>query len=283
MGELAMWQQRVEEFVLGQVGTPPARVLEVGCGEGKLACALARAGYSVTAIDPRAPEGPIFRRVGIEEFTDLGPFDYVVASLSLHHIENLGGTLDKLADVVRTGGSLIVVEFGWDRIDEATAEWALERLPAAALSGKGSGVGRRCQEWARGSRVGTRGPAESYFAEWASEAGLHSSLLMRGELGRRFVERFFEWVPYLYPDLGKDTLQVVVYVQIWQAYSFAVRKVPQKGKSSYTDGTTSYIKKTRPEAYFPPPTPRAEFLSRHPTKNAEQPQPRANAWRVPAP
>jgi hypothetical protein len=68
-------------------------------------------------------------------------------------------------------------------------------------------LGRRCQEWARGSRVGTRGPAESYFAEWASEAGLHSSLLMRGELGRRFVERFFEWVPYLYPDLGEDTVE----------------------------------------------------------------------------
>jgi hypothetical protein len=24
---------------------------------------------------------------------------------------------------------------------------------------------------------------------------------MRGELQRRFVERWFEWVPYLYPDL----------------------------------------------------------------------------------
>jgi cyclopropane fatty-acyl-phospholipid synthase-like methyltransferase len=37
MGELAMWQQRVEEFVLDQVGLPPVRVLEVGCGEGELA------------------------------------------------------------------------------------------------------------------------------------------------------------------------------------------------------------------------------------------------------
>ena len=27
---------------------------------------------------------------------------------------------------------------------------------------------------------------------------------MRDELGRRFVERHFEWVPYLYPDLGDD-------------------------------------------------------------------------------
>jgi SAM-dependent methyltransferase len=207
MGELAMWQQRVEEFVLGQVGPPPAQVLEVGCGEGELAHALVRAGHSVTAIDPRAPEGPIFRRVGIEEFTDRGPFDYVVASLSLHHIENLGGALDKIADVLRTGGSLVVVEFGWDRIDEATAEWALERLPAASPTVKHSCLGRRCQEWARGSRVGNTASAESYFAEWASEEGLHSSRRMRDELGRRFVERFFEWVPYLYPDLGEDTVE----------------------------------------------------------------------------
>jgi SAM-dependent methyltransferase len=207
MGELAMWRQRVEEFVLDQVGPPPARVLEVGCGEGELAHALARGGHSVTAIDPQAPEGPIFRRVGIEEFTDPGPFDHVVASLSLHHIENLGRALDKIADVLRTEGSLVVVEFAWDRIDEATAEWALERLPDASPTERHSWLGRRCQEWVRGSRGGTRGPAESYFAVWASEEGFHSSLLLRDELGRRFVERFFEWVPYLYPDLGEDTVE----------------------------------------------------------------------------
>jgi hypothetical protein len=33
---------RVEEFFLGQIGDPPARVLEVGCGEEGLARALAR-------------------------------------------------------------------------------------------------------------------------------------------------------------------------------------------------------------------------------------------------
>ena len=128
--------------------------------------------------------------------------------MSLHHIDNLGGALENLAEVLRTGGSLLVVEFGWDRIDEATAQWALARLPAASLSGKPSWLGRRCQEeWARGSPVGTRAPPESYFAEWAAEEGLHSSLLMRDELGRRFVERFFEWVPYLYPELGEDTVE----------------------------------------------------------------------------
>ena len=206
MGGLAMWQQRVEEFVLDQVGPPATQVLEVGCGKGELAHTLARAGHSVTAIDPRAPEGPIFRRVGIEEFTDPGPFDYVVASLSLHHIEDLGGALDKIADVLRMGGSLVVLEFAWDRIDDATAEWALERLPPTSLSEEHSWLGRRCQEWVRGGR-GNRARAESYFAEWAAEEGLHSSRRIRDELGRRFVERLFEWVPYLYADFGEDTVE----------------------------------------------------------------------------
>jgi SAM-dependent methyltransferase len=205
MGEPARWQRRVEEFVLGQVGDPPARVLEVGCGEGELARAMARAGHSVTAIDPRAPEGPIFRRVRIEEFSDPHPFDFVVASLSLHHVEDLGRALDKIADSLRVGGALVVIEVAWDRFDEATAEWALERLPAASSSEKPSWLQRRCWGWARGDQGGIRVPAEAHFAGWAREEGLHNSRQMRGELGRRFIERQYAWVPYLYPDLDDDT------------------------------------------------------------------------------
>src|ERR671916_2137771 len=156
MGEPASWQRRVEEFVLGQIGDPPARVLEVGCGAGELAQALARAGHSVTAIDPRAPEGPIFQRVRIEEFSDPHPFDLVVASLSLHHVEDLGRALDKVADSLRAGGALVVIEVAWDRFDEATAEWALERLPAASTSEKPSWLQHRCCEWARGGPGGSR-------------------------------------------------------------------------------------------------------------------------------
>jgi 2-polyprenyl-3-methyl-5-hydroxy-6-metoxy-1,4-benzoquinol methylase len=71
----------------------------------------------VTAIDPRGPKGPIFRRERIEEFSAPGRFDHVVAILSLHHVEDLGVALGNMTDLLRAAGSLVVVEFGWDRID----------------------------------------------------------------------------------------------------------------------------------------------------------------------
>jgi SAM-dependent methyltransferase len=189
MDDPATWQRSVEEFVLDQIDAPPSRVLEVGCGEGKLARTLARGGHSVTAIDPQAPEGPIFRRARIEEFSDPAQFDHVVAILSLHHVEDLGLALGKIADLLRAEGVLVVVEFAWDRIDEATARWALESLPAASSEGH-SWLERCCR--------GERDAAE--WAEW----GFHGSPRMREELGRRFDERNFKWVPYLYPDLDED-------------------------------------------------------------------------------
>jgi SAM-dependent methyltransferase len=206
MGEPDTWQRRVEEFVLGQIGDSPTRVLEVGCGEGELARTLARVGHSVTAIDPRAPEGPIFRRTRIEEFTDPAQFDHVVAILSLHHVEDLGMAVSNMADLLRAGGTLVVVEFAWDRIDKATAEWALERLPAASPPERPSWLERCCRRWARRGEEQSHDHgdhAEAHFAESADEESLHDSGQVLAELERRFVKRLFDWVPYLYPDMGE--------------------------------------------------------------------------------
>jgi SAM-dependent methyltransferase len=123
------------EFVLSQLPRPPRRVLEVGCGAGDLATGLDVAGYDVVAVDPEAPDGPIFLRTTIEAFDDPGRFDAVVASRSLHHVEDLGSVLDKLVRLLGGAGPLILNEFAWDRREPMTPEWEEEH---AGLHGYGA-------------------------------------------------------------------------------------------------------------------------------------------------
>jgi SAM-dependent methyltransferase len=171
------------DFVLSQL-PPTGRVLEVGCGSGELARALDAAGYAVLAIDPEAPEGRIFQRVTLEELDDAGEFDAVAASRSLHHIEDLGAALDKIAALAPL---IVLDEFAWDRLDERTVQWfdgQRRTLEAAGHDPK---------------------PLEE---DWEAEhAGLHGYQAMRRELDDRFEQRYFAWTGYLYRYLGGPTTQ----------------------------------------------------------------------------
>jgi SAM-dependent methyltransferase len=152
-------------------------VLEVGCGDGELARALDEAGYDVLAIDPDAPEGPIFRRVTLEELDDPGAFDAVVAARVLHHVHPLGAGLDRLAALAPL---LVVDEFAPERLVGATQEWyeSQHRLLVAA---------------------GHDPEAPPSIDEWrARHSDLHDSATLIDELDRRYERRFFEWRPYLY-------------------------------------------------------------------------------------
>ena len=171
-------------FVKAHLPSAPSRVLEVGCGRGALALAVSELGYEVDAIDPRAPEGAIFQAVSLEEFSDPGPFDAVLANLSLHHIPDLGAAVARIRQLLRPGGRLIINELAWDRFDEPTASWYLEQR-AATNRGAPHSLERCLDEWA------------------ADHAGLHTSAAMRSELDRHFEERFFVWTPYLNRELGK--------------------------------------------------------------------------------
>ena len=160
------------------------RVLDAGCGQGDLARALHKAGYAVLGVDPRAPEGPIFRRALLEELADVEPFAAVVASYSLHHVESLDLALDRVDVLLEPQGRLVVEEFGWDRVDEGPARW----------------YGRWRAEQ----------PAESVLRDWETEhEGLHRYAEMRRALDERFVEHFFEWRPYLYRCLERDDLEAI--------------------------------------------------------------------------
>jgi Methyltransferase domain len=91
--------------------------------------ALLDGGYQAVGVDPEAPESPDYRRVELEHHDQRQPVECVVASLSLHHVTHLGETLDRLAAMLVPGGVLVVVEWVWERFDEATAHWCLARSP----------------------------------------------------------------------------------------------------------------------------------------------------------
>ena len=171
-------------FVKAHLPSAPSRVLEVGCGRGALALAVSELGYEVDAIDPRAPEGAIFHAVSLEEFSDPGPFDAVLANLSLHHIPDLGAAVARISQLLRPGGRLIINELAWDRLDEPTARWYLEQR-VATNRGAPHSLERCLDEWA------------------ADHVGLHTSAAMLTELDRHFDERFFVWTPQLNRELRK--------------------------------------------------------------------------------
>jgi SAM-dependent methyltransferase len=140
------------------------------------------AGYHVLAIDPDAPEGPFFRRTRLEDLDEAGPFEAAVAAYSLHHVDSLNPALERIASLLQPGGTLVLEEFGWDRLDQATATWYARQQGNPSI--------------------------ESVLAEWRAEhEGLHGYAEMRRALENSFAEHSFEWRPYLYRCLERDDLE----------------------------------------------------------------------------
>jgi len=119
----------VEAFVRASLPPPPARVLEVGAGEGELARSLAGSGYDVTAIDPRS-DAPNVRQVALLELDPEERFDAAVAVVSLHHVEPLEDSVERLASVLEGGAPVVIDEFDVGRLDGAAAGWWLEQRRA---------------------------------------------------------------------------------------------------------------------------------------------------------
>ncbi|MCP9490731.1 MAG: class I SAM-dependent methyltransferase [Solirubrobacteraceae bacterium MAG38_C4-C5] len=112
-------------FVRAALPPRPARLLEVGAGDGELAELLRRDGYDVVAIDP-ASATPTVRAAALHELQEpSASFDAAVAVVSLHHVEPLGESCQRLGELVRAGGTLVVDEFDVERLDERAAHWLL--------------------------------------------------------------------------------------------------------------------------------------------------------------
>jgi 2-polyprenyl-6-hydroxyphenyl methylase / 3-demethylubiquinone-9 3-methyltransferase len=161
------------EFVAARTALAGSRVLDVGCGGGLLAEALARAGASVTGIDlapamievarRHAAAGALeieYRVASAEDMTRVQPaaFDVVTCMEMLEHVPQPAAMMATLARLMRPGGALFVSTINRNLrsflLAIVAAEYLLDLIP------------RGTHEYERLIR-----PAE--LARWARAAGLN--------------------------------------------------------------------------------------------------------------
>jgi hypothetical protein len=129
------WLAAVWPFVREQLPAAPARVLEVGCGTlGGLVPALVDGGYQAVGVDPQAPQGSDYQRVEVEQYKPQQPVDCVV------------------------------VEWAWERFDEATARWGFARLAPPAPGAEPGWLHKHQQRWSAPGRSW-----DHYLRDWATK------------------------------------------------------------------------------------------------------------------
>jgi 2-polyprenyl-3-methyl-5-hydroxy-6-metoxy-1,4-benzoquinol methylase len=97
------------------------RILNAGCGSGELSCLLAAAGHQVVGVDPdptyiqlardragdRFPDSK-FIVSSIEGYTGPADFDAAISTDVLEHIEDDRTAFDKIAELTRPGGMVLI-------------------------------------------------------------------------------------------------------------------------------------------------------------------------------
>ena len=191
-----IWLSATWPFVRDQLPKPPARIVELGCGEsgGHLA-ALLDVGYDALGVDPEAPERPGYRRIAFEDYVPDAPLDGVIASLSLHHVADPGIVLDHVCDVLAPGGTLVVIEWISEFLDEATAQWCFHHQVRNPTQ-PGAWLAELRSEW-----IESAVSWDVFFGGWLERHGLHSASTIRRALDARFVTAHDSTGPYYFPDL----------------------------------------------------------------------------------
>jgi len=187
------WLTEIWPLVRGHLPEPPARVVDLGCGNlGGFVPFLESGGYEAIGVDPKAPDSPGYHRVEFEQLELPERVDAVIASTSLHHVADPATVIDRLERTLAKEGTLVVVEWAWERFDEATAQWCFQRL---GQDGEGW-LHRLRDEWKTSGR-----PWPAVVAGWAKSDGVHRGELLLQLLDRTFERRFLAFGPYFFADL----------------------------------------------------------------------------------
>lgn len=228
-----------ELFLRETLPPAPARVLEVGAGDGRLAARLALGGWDVTAVDCSEQAVAAARARGVDavcaDFLEYrgGPFDVVAFTRSLHHMP-LEPALERAEALLARDGVLILEEFAYERADESTAQYLEDELeefrelgylaaggPAAAAAPRApgpafalrSGAGRDGLDMldtpgaldAPGGLPRDGNPLERWVAYFRDERQVHEGAALARAIAWRFDLLRAERAPYLYRFVATET------------------------------------------------------------------------------
>jgi SAM-dependent methyltransferase len=186
------------KFLMSNVPIGTA-ILEVGCGEGHVACELLKRGYHVTGLDSdpiviaRAQARGVHALVtSWPEFDTNTSFDAVAFTRSLHHINPLQGAIARARELLNRRGLLLVEDFALDKVNAATLEWFVKILRSKGGKALINPIGEHL--------VTALLSATDIIQAWHDHRAhdVHSVASMIEAIGDRFVIRETQSVPYFY-------------------------------------------------------------------------------------
>src|SRR5947199_7603622 len=112
-----------------------ATILEVGCGEGQVACELLKRGYHVSGLDSDPEVVASAQAHGVPavvaswpKFASSVSFDAIAFTRSLHHINPLRQAIVRARELLNPNGFLLIEDFALDDVNEAPVAWFVRVL-----------------------------------------------------------------------------------------------------------------------------------------------------------